>query len=63
VIDALSRMESLKIRNDRPMGLPATKHQIAELRCLIRPRGAAAGSPAGRGSALPRILVRPVGRG
>jgi hypothetical protein len=35
------------------MGLPATKHQIAELRCLIRLRGAAAGSPPGRGSALP----------
>src|ERR1700758_1085258 len=46
-------MENLKIRSDRPLGLPATKHQIAELRGLIRLRGAAAGSPAERGSALP----------
>src|SRR5262245_1816693 len=55
-------MESLKICSDRPIGLPATKQQFAELRCLIRLRGAAAGSPAGRGLALPphpRLARRP----
>ena len=36
MIDALSRMESLRISSGRPMGVPTTKHQIAELRCPIR---------------------------